>query len=89
MPISTIFAGQTHRTVGWLLGGTAYVKCVCGVEDERQVHVLLTYAGRELRKAAPVLSARSYAQPGRTQTARQLPDDLAHLRASLLEHNKT
>ena len=67
-----------------------YVKRVRGVEDERQVYIHLTDAGRELKKAIRDIPGVIYCAAGSdADRLIKLRDDLVRLRASLIEYNET
>ncbi len=61
-----------------------------GIEDERQVHIYLTDAGRELKKAIHDIPGVIYCAAGSdADRLIKLRDDLVRLRASLIEYNET
>lgn len=66
-----------------------YVERVRGVEDERQVHIRLTDAGRGLRQSARAIPTEIYCASGSDADAMvRLRGDLVRLRASLNEYLK-
>ena len=72
------------------LEAQGYVKRVRGIEDERQVHIRLTDAGRALKHAIRDIPGEIYCAAGSdADRLIKLRDDLVQLRASLMEHNQT
>jgi DNA-binding MarR family transcriptional regulator len=72
------------------LEAQGYVKRVRGIEDERQVHIRLTDAGRALKHAIRDIPAEIYCAAGSdADRLIKLRDDLVQLRASLIEHHQT
>ncbi|SAK60410.1 MarR family winged helix-turn-helix transcriptional regulator [Caballeronia ptereochthonis] len=69
------------------LEAQGYVERVRGVEDERQVHIRLTDAGRELKQSARDIPAEIYCASGSDIDAMlRLRGDLVRLRMSLNEY---
>ena len=72
------------------LEAQGYVKRVRGIEDERQVHIHLTDAGRELKNAIRDIPGEIYCAAGSdADRLIKLRDDLMQLRTSLMEHNES
>ncbi|BAN25889.1 MarR family winged helix-turn-helix transcriptional regulator [Caballeronia insecticola] len=69
------------------LEAQGYVERVRGVEDERQVHIRLTDAGRVLRQSAREIPMEIYCASGSDINAMlRLRGDLVRLRASLNDY---
>jgi MarR family transcriptional regulator, organic hydroperoxide resistance regulator len=72
------------------LEAQGYVKRVRGVEDERQVHIHLTNAGRELKQAVRDIPGAIFCAAGSDADGLiKLRNDLMRLRTSLMEYNET
>jgi MarR family transcriptional regulator, organic hydroperoxide resistance regulator len=72
------------------LEAQGYVKRVRGVEDERQVYIHLTDAGRALKKAIRGIPGEIFCAAGSDgDRLLKLRDELMRLRASLMAHNET
>jgi DNA-binding MarR family transcriptional regulator len=72
------------------LEAQGYVKRVRGIEDERQVHIRLTDAGRALKHAIRDIPGEIYCAAGSdADRLIKLRDDLVQLRRSLMDHNQT
>lgn len=72
------------------LEAQGYVERVRGVDDERQVHIRLTDAGRSLKQSARAIPAEIYCASGKDVDAMlRLRSDLVRLRASLNEYIET
>jgi DNA-binding MarR family transcriptional regulator len=70
------------------LEAQGYVKRVRGIEDERQVHIHLTDAGRALKKTIRGIPGEIFCAAGSdADRLIKLRDELMRLRASLMEHN--
>ncbi len=71
------------------LEAQGYVKRVRGVEDERQVYIHLTDAGRALKKAIRGIPGEIFCAAGSDgERLLKLRDELMRLRASLMAHNE-
>lgn len=71
------------------LEAQGFVKRVRGTEDERQVHIHLTDAGRTLKKAIRGIPGEIYCAAGSDgERLVKLRDELMRLRASLIEYNE-
>lgn len=72
------------------LEAQGYVKRVRGIEDERQVHIRLTDAGRDLKNAISDIPGEIYCAAGSdADRLIKLRDDLMRLRRSLMEYNES
>jgi DNA-binding MarR family transcriptional regulator len=72
------------------LEAQGYVKRVRGVEDERQVYIHLTDAGRALKKTIRGIPGEIFCAAGSDgDRLIKLRDELMRLRASLMAHNET
>jgi DNA-binding MarR family transcriptional regulator len=71
------------------LEAQGYVKRVRGIEDERQVHIHLTDAGRALKESIRGIPGEIYCAAGSdADRLINLRDELIRLRASLMKHNE-
>jgi DNA-binding MarR family transcriptional regulator len=70
------------------LEAQGYVERIRGVEDERQVHIRLTDAGRTLKESAREIPSAIFCAAGSDASSiLQLRDSLVRLRASLNEYS--
>ena len=72
------------------LEAQGFVQRVRSKEDERQVHINLTDAGRAIKKAIRGIPAEIFCAAGSdAERLLKLRDELIQLRGSLMEHNET